>query len=186
MEKRTYKLLQMADNLYTGNEKLKLINSFNWKPLNSNFLHVLSSIMMLSILGIADSSFAFEAKVKEETLATYWYPAEHSIISDDNIGRGNTVIILYCRYIDHWCYLESFKKSRERIINLQRWVTRDQLCSDDTVGSPLLSCNPNQPYNRIDAILKVRKYYCSTNNPFYWFDTQFTKLLDNNCSNTGR
>ncbi|MBW4594716.1 MAG: hypothetical protein KME46_17840 [Brasilonema angustatum HA4187-MV1] len=172
MEERTYSPLQMVDNLYMGNKKLKLINGFNWKPLNSNCLHVLFSIIMLSILGMADSSFAFEAKVKEETLQTYWYPLPGER-SDKTLQRSTTVYILYCRLVDHWCYLENYKISQKRIRHLRRWVMRDQLCSNDTMdsnSSPLFSCKSKANYSTLDALLKVRNFYCDEKNPFYWFD----------------
>jgi hypothetical protein len=66
METLAYMHLSMAHeeaDLDPGVYDLKLFNGFNWKPPSSAWIRLLSAIMAVSILSLANSSFAYTSRL---------------------------------------------------------------------------------------------------------------------------
>ncbi|MEH2062395.1 MAG: hypothetical protein V7K50_08955 [Nostoc sp.] len=197
MEKRTYKHLQTADkeaNFNKGNERLELLKSFKRMLVNSTSLRFLSSIITLSILNVANSSFAFPAQVRDcgqqnedSCLATYWYPNTNSVTTL-TLSKNTQVEILYCRIVENdqgrWCYLEGYENFQRKSILAPRWVLYVNICADSDDGFPLLYCKPNSINQRLQNVNNfvkkqlIRQFYCTPGkSPIAWFDREITDNL---------
>ncbi len=185
MKKSTYMHVEMVDKnakSYLAEQNTKLFKNLQMKPLKLTCVCFLYSIITPSILSIANSSFAFTAKVKDqEELNVYWIPVENNGNSnfrdiETTLPQNTQLDILYCRYSDLWCYLEGYKK---RYL-LKRWFKMQQICSYDLSIDFLESCTANKRkeiQNFIQQIklqkareIKLREYVCADQRePLYWF-----------------
>ncbi|MGK7898597.1 MAG: hypothetical protein AB4372_34520 [Xenococcus sp. (in: cyanobacteria)] len=138
MKTRNDNHLQMAtqeSNIDRSGDKKGLFKTFNSKGLKKSCSLFLSSIVTLSILSVANSSFAFPAQVRKDgNLSLFYAPVRTSqkkkadtITTYQNLRRRNqnlrrrnqdlrmytqlipftTVDVLYCRN-DGWCYISGY------------------------------------------------------------------------------
>ncbi|WP_375514505.1 hypothetical protein [uncultured Nostoc sp.] len=144
METRNNNYLQTSNQeskINQGRDKINLLKTFQSKKQQKICSRFVSSIVILSILSVANSSFAFPARVKKETEFRLYnrereYPGQEII---QKIGVDNSQIeIEYCKIRDY-CYAKGFSILREnRFIPLPGWVVISDLCNDSSVSIPFL------------------------------------------------
>ncbi len=170
--------LRMANqesNIARGGDKKGLFKTFNSKRLKKTCSLFLSSIVTLSILSVANSSFAFPALVTNQSerdnrgqirivgLKYYVFPTIKEKLLLNNQPKQNLinvfdpyskVDVLYCRQ-DGWCYISGYFHLREggKYYHRPAWVQSTGLCEDPRwQQSPLPDCHSTQrPHKLIGA-----------------------------------
>ncbi|MEH2453986.1 hypothetical protein [Nostoc sp.] len=143
MEPRNNNYLQMSNQeskTNEGRDKRNLLKTFQSKKQQKTCSPFVSSIVILSILSLANSSFAFPARIKKE--AKFWFTQEDQakeVLGYINIDIDDSRIeIEYCT-IHNLCNAKGFYiLSENRFIQRPGWVSISDLCDDPSVSIPFL------------------------------------------------
>lgn len=172
------------------------VNIFNSKRLRKSCYRFLSSIVTLSILSVANSSFAFPAKVRGNySLNLFYYPDGNLKRTKpfDNLINYTLVDVLYCR-TDNWCYISGYySQGTQKSLGYypeKAWALSTNICDPDKHDrtNPLPSCEINT--TKLEGALisgkQFNQFFCATEkfgnneviNPWRWL---FLKANSNFC-----
>lgn len=170
-------------------------NIFNSKRLRKTCYRFLSSIITLSIMSVANSSFAFPAKVREnQTLFLFYAPARdykgENTYSNPKLQLFTKLIdytlvdVLYCRS-DKWCYISGYYSLGNQNTSAgyypeKAWALSDDICDPEKNDrtNPLPFCGINN--TKLEGILisgkQFNDFFCGTEtyenkqviNPWRW------------------
>ncbi|MEH2238315.1 hypothetical protein [Nostoc sp.] len=194
METRKNNYLQMSNQeskINQRRDKRNLLKTFQSKKQQKTRSRFVSSIVILSILSVANSSFAFPARVKKET--RLWLSREYQgkkVVDYIDINIDNSQIeIEYCT-INNLCNTKGYSiLSESRFIPQRGLVNISDLCNDPSVSIPFLpTCSwsgrgrSTQFIGETSAVpdqsFEIKDYYCdqlNTNNTLMQ-DVGFTRL----------
>ena len=176
------KHLQMANQESNINKVVDKMNlkTFNSKRLKKSCYCFLSSIVTLSILSVANSSFAFPAQLKDnydgkiDEIDVFTAPRDKKRAS--YYDEGSLLDILYCRN-DKWCYISGYYSlgTNEPVgyRDKRHWVETKYLCDYiNTNTNTLEPCNSNEEKDIAirDSNDNFKLFFCSQKkNPWTWF-----------------
>ena len=124
-------------------DKMNLLKTLNSKQLKKSCSRFLSSIVTLSVLSIANSTFAFPVRIKEAPVNLYFYNRPPEFDGQKVLGRINVdnskLDIKFCQLRENWCYVEGLYFLREGgFKSIPSWVQRSKLCDDPSTNIPFL------------------------------------------------
>lgn len=160
------------------------VNIFNSKRLRKSCYRFLSSIVTLSILSVANSSFAFPAQVRgNHSLYLFYRPftleeASERIPIEQKLQKlprlltylthYTLVDVLYCR-ASGWCYISGYY-SQGAYFPVKAWALSTNICDQrsDDFSNPLPYCLSPTGSTELEAIKGSGKkfdqflFFCSS------------------------